>query len=354
MYKLDRHIIATITSSSLVVLFALLSIDLLGKLIVEVDHLGDKDYTFSLLTAYILGIIPLKLIEFFPMALLIGALMGLGKIAAANELTVMQTSGVSRLRIGLIGFGLAIVLGGIVLTITEFIGVPLNAQVTEMRAQALGRIRQNYGSAGVWAQDGNSFVNIKGVKASGDLVSVHIYHVDDDMRFLNILDAQTATFELGSLQLHNVDKKTFSDEQVDLKHYDQLIWKNNLNSDVLNLLLSDPEDLSIRELHRYINYQKANGIRPTSYSLTFWQRIFVPLSTGVMFLLALPFVFGSQRNSSQGKKLFIGILLGLLYFISYTSIANIILLTGAPVILGAIIPIVMFTLVSFGLLWLRG
>ncbi len=351
--KLDGHVVRAIVSSTLVVLFALLSIDMLGKIIAEIDILGDKDYTFWRLLAYVLGLMPLKLAQFFPMALLIGALMGLGRLAAGNELTVMQTAGVSRLRIGVIGFLLALVLGGMVLLITEFGGMALKQQVSQMRAKALGEITRNYGSAGMWAQDGNHFINVKGVKASGALADINIYSLDDNMQIKRIRHAQTAEVNTGQWQLYEVTDKHLLATHIAVEQHPHSTWKNTLDDSIINLLLSDPEDLSMRDLYRYIHYQQANGIRPTSYSLTFWQRLFIPLSTGVMFLLALPFVFGSQRNSSQGRKLFIGVMFGLAYYVSYTSIANIILLTGAPIVLGAIIPIVLFALVSFILLWAR-
>lgn len=352
--KLDRHIVLAIISSTLVVLFALMSIDLLGKIIAEIDILGDKDYHFLRLMAYVLGLVPLKLAEFFPMALLIGALMGLGKIAAHNELTVMQIAGVSRLRIGIIGFLVALILGGIVLLITEFIGVALNQRVTQMRAEALGEVTTHYGHAGVWAQNGNNFINIKGVTADGKLANIHLYTLDDEMQIKQIRYAQTADTGSNEWLLYNVTDKTLHADRIEVRHTAQSTWKNSLDESMMALLLVDPEDLSIRDLYRYIRYQQANGVRPTNYSLAFWQRLFIPLSTGVMFLLSLPFVFGSQRNSNQGRKLFIGVMLGLSYFVCYTSIANIILLTGAPIILGAIIPIALFTAVSFMLLWLRG
>lgn len=352
--QLDKHIILAIISSTLVVLFALLSIDMLGKIIAEIDILGDKNYTFLRLLGYVLGLIPLKLAQFFPMALLIGALMGLGKLAASNELTVMQTTGISRLRIGVIGFLVSLVLGGLVLLTTEFAGVELNQRVTQMRAAALGEVTQNIGAAGIWAQDGNHFINIKGVKADGALADVRIYSLDEQMQIAQIRQAQTADFALGEWVLHGVTNKHLLPTHIAVTQQTQSTWKNTLDNSIIGLLLSDPEDLSIRDLYRYIRYQQANGIRPTTYSLTFWQRLFIPLSTGVMFLLALPFLFGSQRNSSQGRKLFIGIMLGLAYYVSYTSIANIILLTGAPIVLGALIPIVLFALISFALLWARG
>lgn len=351
--QLDRYLITAIIGTTLVVLFALLSIDLLGKIIAEIDILGDKDYTFFKLLGYVLGLIPLKLTQFFPMALLIGALMGLGKLSANSELTVMQIAGISRLRVGIIGFLVAVLLGGVVLLITEFGGVALNKRVTDMRAEALGEITRNYGLAGAWAQEGNYFVNIKGVRPQGALGNVRIYTLNDDMEIVQIRHAQTANTKSDKWVLHNVTDKRILPTHIEVTKHKKLEWKNTLDDQIMNLLLSDPDDLSIRDLHRYVSYQEANGVKPTTYLLAFWQRLFVPLSTGVMFLLALPFVFGSQRNSNQGRKLFIGVMLGLLYYISYTSIANIILLTGTPVLLGAIIPIALFAAISFGLLWLR-
>ncbi len=352
--KLDWHVVASIIVSTLVVLFALLSIDVLGKIIAEIDILGDNNYHFLQLMTYVLGLVPLKLTQFFPMALLIGALMGLGKLAASNELTVMQIAGISRLRIGIIGFLVALVLGGVVLLITEFLGVSLNQRVTQLRAEALGEVTGNYSSAGIWAQDGYDFVNIKGITADGKLNNVRIFSLDDNMQLRQIKHAQTAVARTNNWQLQQVTTKTLKATEIAVSTAANENWENRLDEDVLDLLLTDPEDLSLRDLYRFIRYQQANDIRPTNYSLTFWQRMFIPLSTGVMFLLALPFVFGSQRNSSQGRKLFIGIMFGLAYYVAYTSIANIILLTGAPVVLGAIIPIALFALVSFLLLWVRG
>ncbi|MPV86600.1 LPS export ABC transporter permease LptG [Ostreibacterium oceani] len=351
--RLDRHIVITVCGSIFVVLLALLMIDLLATLIGEADNLGKNTYNFVTLMQYVFGLIPLKLIEFFPIALLIGALLGLGKMAAANELIVMQSSGVSRLRIGILGFSLAVILGALILLISEFLGVYLNDKVENIRANALGRVTNSLVNQRVWAQDNRSILRINGVNAQGEFVGIKIYTFDEAMQFDQVLAAERGRFNPGNWQLFNTTEKTFANNTMRVTHHETYDWQNRLDYDILTLLLSDPEALSLRDLSRYIQYQKANAIQPTNYLLIFWQRLLIPLTTGVMFLLALPFVFGSQRNSGQGRKLFIGILLGLAYFIAYSSIANIVLLTGLPVILGAISPILLFFLVSLVLLKLR-
>lgn len=353
MKKLDKYITTTILSMVLTVLLAFIAIDFVSQMIAEADIIGKYDYTFTKVLQYLIYQIPLKSFEFFPIALLIGALMGLGKIASSNELTVMQSSGFSRLRIGVLGFLLSFVLGNLMLAITEFVGTDAYKYVEEMRAEALHKIGES-GNNGLWAQDGNRFVYIDNVRASGQLSTIKIYEMDDNMAFVNVIEAESASFSPGNWQLHNGVIKTFSEFSMDKQPFTNLDWPNKLNSDILKLLLSDPKELSVRNLYKFISYQQANNIEPTTFMLVFWQRLFAPLTAGVMFLLALPFVFGSQRSSSQGKKLFLGIVLGIAYYISYSSISNIILLTGINVIFGAVIPILFFIGLSLVLLRMRG
>lgn len=336
----------------LTVLLAFVAIDFVSKMIAEADIIGKQDYTFAKVLQYLIYQIPLKSFEFFPIALLIGALMGLGRLASSNELTVMQTSGISRLRIGVLGFFLSFILGNIMLLITEFIGTDAYMYVENMRAEALQKVGETGGN-GLWAQDGNRFIYIGNVRSSGELSDIQIYELDDNMTFSKVIEADTANFNPGDWSLHNGTIKTFSDVSMQQQPFDSLQWENKLNNDILKLLLSDPKELSIRNLYKFISYQQANDIEPTTFILVFWQRLFAPLTAGVMFLLALPFVFSSQRSSSQGKKLFLGIILGIAYYISYSSISNIILLTGINAILGAIIPIVLFIGLSLLLLKLR-
>jgi|GEM_PF-612098 len=347
--RLDKHIILAIFSSTLVVLLAFLSIDFLAKTIDEIDILGRQQYDFFKLTAYVLGLSPLKILQFFPMALLIGALMGLGRLSESNELMVMQTAGVSRLRLASIGFLLAVVMGAAVLLMAEFVGVAIKQYVVHMRAQALGEV--SAGGKGVWAQQGNDFVEIGGVKSNGELVDIRLYRLNEKAHITSIITAKSARLGHQAWVLFDVEQKNIAATHLEQTQMPRWVWKNDLDSRVVHLLLSNPDDLSIRALYRYIRYQQANDIKPTSNLLIFWQRLFLPLSAGVMFLLALPFVFTSGRHSGQGSKLLMGVLLGLLYYIAYTSIANLILLTNASPLSGALLPIVLFAILSFGLMW---
>jgi lipopolysaccharide export system permease protein len=51
------------------------------------------------------------------------------------------------------------------------------------------------------------------------------------------------------------------------------------------------------------------------YRQAFWGKLAAPLQGLVMLLVGLPFAFGSARNSPLGKRLVIGIVVGLLFLL---------------------------------------
>ncbi len=347
--KVDIYIIKTILSTVFVVLFSLLAIDMLGKILEEADILGDKNYTFTKLITFVFALVPLRLVNFFPISLMIGSIMGLGKLSSSSELVVMLSSGVSRFRIGVVGVTLSIFLGLLSLLIVEYIGSPLNTYAYNMRAEALNKVSETR-KGNIWVADGNSFVQIKGVQADGSFKNVSIYTLDKDMKLKNIKVVKKVEFIDKEWVLLGVTNKTISKDNFKITKTKKELWKNNLDKSILTLLVSDPTELSVRELNKFIKYQQANKIKPTNFLLVLWQRLLIPITAGVMFLLAFPFSFSSQRNSNQGRKLFIGILLGLIYYISYSSISNFVILTGVSAALGAFLPIIIFLFISFILL----
>ncbi len=351
--KLDLYIIKAIVASTLVVLLSLLSLDFLIRLITDVDHLGEKEFTIAKLLIISFLFVPVKLMQFFPVSLVIGTLLGLGKLQANSELIVAQTSGMSRFHISLIGIVISCFLGSAVLAITEYAGYPSQQKAIQMRANALGRVIKNASNTGAWLLDNRDFVYVGGVKSTGEIRNIKIYRYSPKMTLTEIIQAKKATTSKNSWLLKNVVVKSDFRTKVKVKRHKTLIWKNQVDIEIVRLLVSEPDDLLTKDLWEYIQYQKSNNITSSNYLLIFWQRILMPLSSAVMFLLALPFVFSTHRNKGQGQKLFLGLLLGLAYYVCSSSISNLVLLTGIPVILGALLPPTIFASIALGLLWIK-
>ena len=74
-----------------------------------------------------------------------------------------------------------------------------------------------------------------------------------------------------------------------------------------------------------------------------WVSVFV---VAMMILLAAPFVFQHFRSGGMSKRLFIGVLLGLVFVILNRTFGFFGLLYGLPPVLGAGMPLLLFLLLA--------
>jgi lipopolysaccharide export system permease protein len=63
-----------------------------------------------------------------------------------------------------------------------------------------------------------------------------------------------------------------------------------------------------------------------------------PLTIAVMIVLAIPFVFGSLRDAGMGKRIVIGFMLGLGFYLFNTLSGQIGLVYNIPPIVSALLP----------------
>lgn len=96
---LDRYIGRTILNTILMTLLMLVSLSGIIKFVDQLRKVGQGDYSAASAGMYTILSIPKDIAVFFPMAALLGALLGLGTLASRSELVVMQASGFTRMQI---------------------------------------------------------------------------------------------------------------------------------------------------------------------------------------------------------------------------------------------------------------
>ena len=107
-----------------------------------------------------------------------------------------------------------------------------------------------------------------------------------------------------------------------------------------------PDQLSAYQLYQYINHLRENGQETEAYELAFWTKIATPLATAVMVILAIPFVFRSLRSGGYGASLFIGIMLGLAFFVMDKGFGLIVQIFDVSPFLGAFLPTTVFAVLG--------
>ncbi|AGY91555.1 hypothetical protein SPICUR_02720 [Spiribacter curvatus] len=344
MKRLDRYIAITVLGGALMGLVVIVSLSFVFEFIDEADDIGRGDYDFASAMLVVALSMVQRAYEAFPMATLIGALVSLGALAARSELVVMRAVGRSVGQIAravvIAGIGLGILAG----LLGEFVAPPANQLAQAVRAEAAGG-RIGTAAGGLWARDGDYRLRIDRVVRSDLLAGVRAYEVRDD-RLIRILTAPRARFVDSQWRLSDVTVTALADFPVEVESRDRLVMGGQLQPATLEVVVQEAQTLPGRELLRYIDYLEANDLQSDRYRLALWVKIATPLATVVMLLLSVPLVFGSQRSTGVGQQIFLGVLIGLAFFLLNRFLGNAGLVYGLPPAFSALAPTVGFLLLA--------
>lgn len=338
MNVLERYIGRTILASIMLTLFMLVGLGAIIKFVEEFRSVGRGSYDGLHAAYYTLLTMPRDIETFFPIAALLGSLMGLGGLASRSELVVMQSAGFSRFRIGLAVMKTAIPLMVITMIMGEW-GVPQ----TEQYARNMRSIAQSGGSmlatqGGFWAKDGNDFIYIRQIQDERNLNNILIYQFDNQV-LKSIKQAEKATYSEQGWLLQKVDKSEIHESGITQTRETDQTWKTSITPSKLGIASLRPESLSISGLADYVGFLKDTGQDPKRFEITFWRKVFQPISMAVMMLVAISFIFGPLRSSTMGAKIVIGILAGFVFYVANIVFGNLsFVVSWLPVPIGALIP----------------
>lgn len=347
MKILDRYIGRTVLSHTLVVMLVLLSMYFFSTLVDELDYVGQGRYTTLAALQYGLLLLPRQAYELFPMVALLGGMLGLGTLASSNELTVIRAAGVSVRRIMLAVMKMALLLMLAVALIGELAAPQLEQQARVLRGQAMSQNVSLNVKEGLWARDGNTYINIRRLLPGGLAHDVSLYVFDEQQRLHEMVRAKEAVYEAGGWVLRQAARSLIGAAGVETAQVAEQGWKTTLTPEVINVAALPPDKLAIWELTGYVGYTRANNLDASVYELALWTRIIAPLATGGMMLLAVPFIFGSLRSVGIGLRITVGGLLGIGFYLFNGVFGRIALVYDLSPIASAVIP----TLVVYGLWW---
>ena len=346
MRILDAYIGRVIASTTFLTLIVFVSVSGIIKFVEQMGDVGRGDYELAHAALYVLYAVPRDIEIFFPMAALIGGLIGIGMLASNSELVVMQASGLSKLDIIKSAMKTATLLIIISMAVGEWLAPAGEASAREVRAQAISGGSLISAKNGVWAKDGDYFVHISEVEDQGTLKKVQVYRFNEELRLDSWLSAESATFNGEKWQLKNVIDTSITSDRVAETTLDTKEWQSSLTPEKLGVVTVKPESLSLQGLVSYLDYLSANDQDQSRYKLAFWRKIVQPITVAVMLLVALSFIFGPLRSVSMGARIMMGVLTGLLFHITNQVFGSLSLVYQLPPVFGALMPSVIFVSVA--------
>ncbi|TVQ87058.1 MAG: LPS export ABC transporter permease LptG [Chromatiaceae bacterium] len=349
MLILDRYLGAAVIGGTLLTLAVLLP--LLGVFILadEMDAIGTGEYGLGAAMLFVTLSLPRYAYQVFPIATLIGALTGLGALAARSELVAMRAAGLSIARIVR-----GALLGGLALALTAVVVGEVVAPPAEQRAMALrtaaqtGDVVQMTGS-GFWARDGNAFISIGGISPGAEIEDIRIFEVEGNW-LRSVTHARRAFFRHQTWTLTEIRQTLLFADRMEVVEMEQAAWDSLLSPQLLRVIVVPPQVLPIWGLYRYVDYMRLTEQDPGPYQVAFWGKAVHPLLVLAMIFIAIPVLLGSARSTSTGTKVFFGIVIGIAFYLVSRTFAYLALLYQFNAALAALLPPLLFVLAALWVL----
>ncbi|HEY9210644.1 MAG TPA: LPS export ABC transporter permease LptG [Methylotenera sp.] len=349
MNIITRYLLKEITVSVTLIMLGLIAMFSFFDLIQELESLGRGNYGLSKVLLFVVLSAPGHIYEIMPVAVLVGCMYSIGQLARHSELIILRVSGISST-----GIALSLLKIGMIFTLfTFFVGeliTPLSEKMAQrMRIQATDSVIVQDFKSGLWVKDGNSFVNIEEILPDSTLLNVHIYEFDKEFRLKTNSHAKSGQFADDQWNLKQVTQTHFNKDTNEIKQLETATWRSLIRPELLNVLLVLPEKMSAWNLYSYIKHLSINKQRTTRYEMALWSKLVYPLACMVMIMLALPFGFIQQRATGASTKIFIGIMLGVLYQILNRTFIHLGVLNDWAPLFSAVTPTVLFLMAGLGM-----
>ncbi|USQ15105.1 LPS export ABC transporter permease LptG [Legionella lytica] len=310
MNILDRYIAKTVLMSIGMVTLMLVGLQIFILFVDQLGDLGRVDYGIMQAAFFVLLQMPYQVYLFFPMASLLGCLIGLGIMANHSELVVMRSSGKSILQITGAVLKASVFLIVLVTILGETVVPFLSHYAHDYKTAAVSGGQTLRTSKGFWLRNNNDFISVGQVLPDYVLHDIYQFRFDEQRHLKVARFIREAKYIDQAWMAYDVQETEFQGDSTNAQTFATILWDVPVKPKILTISSIDPDEMTLHELNRYIREQKRSHQNVHTYQFAFLQRIVQPFTTMVMMVLAIPFIFGPLRSSTMGSKLLVGAAVG--------------------------------------------
>lgn len=354
-----RYLATEIYRSSSVVLMALVGLFSFFALVDDLDQVGRGGFKLYHLLFLELLALPTRIYDILPIGLLIGAILALAGLAQRHELVILRVSGVSGMRLlGMLWLvSVPVMLLAIVLAewLTPAAEIKLNETRLTITGSAGGR-SSGVLRSGYWfkedAPGGERIINVGTMQAGGSATDVTLYDFTSSRQLASITQAKTGSFGTNELRLHDVAITTVSPTLESSLHAGtratqapvvvtreaERTVSTTLTPELLLARVLTPERMSFTDLLDYVGYLNKNHLTSDRQIVAIWRKLIYPFTLLAMITIAAPVGFMQTRRGGVGVKIFLGILLGVGFFMLNQLALNVGMLNRWPAWVTAVAP----------------
>jgi lipopolysaccharide export system permease protein len=303
--------------------------------------------------------------ELLPIALLIGTIYSLARLAQSSEFTILRTAGLGPGRtlrlLATLGLGFA----AFTFLVGDYVAPFSERQAVLLQASAKGGLKIDGDSegAGAWLkerrmQEGGEHafrINVAGTSAGGLLAGIRIFEFDADGRLVARIEAREGrvaadgTWTLTDAEVTSWPRAMAPGEpQIRMLRQPVYTWSSTLTAKVVAAAVLPLGTMTTWELWRYSAHLNDQAQASERYDILFWKKALYPLACMVMMALAMPFAYMHARAGSVSLKVFGGIMLGISFVLLNNLAGHLGLLRGWTPWIAAAAPGGLYLLFSLG------
>lgn len=373
MKILTRHLSKEILLSTTFVLVALVALIAFFDLVSQARDIGNR-YSISMALFLTMLKLPSRLYEVMPIAVLLGAVYTMSRLASNSEFTIMRVSGLSPLRLASMMTVPALVLIAATYVLGEWITPAADMMRNDMDNILFDRKLSARGYAsGVWVKD--NVQNGEASQAAVRFVNVHnliagehsrtgawrVFEFDREGDLIRVLHAPEANYIAGrgwhlkDAKVETLPKITDDETPVVEKSTSRsgvdLVLPSEMRPDILGVLTIKPERMGISDLWQYIAHLKETHQTTDRYRVAFWLKVFYPLAIFVMLAVAMPFAYLNARSGGVSIKIFGGLMFGISFYALNNIFSFLGILNTWPPMLVAVVPTFVMLVCASCALW---
>ncbi len=339
MRLVDKQILRELAAPFLFGVAAFTSVFFAGSLLMKFTEWLSKGVPMLTALEIVFLLTPSIVVYTLPMAVLLGVLLGIGRLSEGKEIVALFAGGVSIYRIAIPVVGLGLVVSLISIMLSELVSPWASYRGEQLQAAVLNRVKVTDRPFSIRdSSTGNARVEVSGGMDpdKGILRGVTITHFANEKPVF-IIYAERAQW-MGIYdrkyqyrwRLFNGYMQTLGSGSTAFLKFEKSQTKEidiRKTPKELMMFQKDPRQMSFSEMTRLVSHLKKYPDRAPEeirqLDVDRWNKLALPLSSLVFAMIALPLAVQPQRNSSS-VGMGLSVLLILLYWICWrytTSLA---------------------------------
>ena len=322
-----------IWASFAIVFLVFFGLELVFRVIDEAKH-SQVQYTWDHMILVSLSGMARRLYLDLPLMVLIAVAAGLGGLAQSSELTIFRAAGLSVKQIFM----------KILLVISPIlVGSIVVAQFGMPEAERFSRALKDQFVPGdlrdsVWTRESGRYVFVEGAPDGSVRLWKQIEMADSRDEIERLIASSNVRFNADQVTLSKARVLAFESGTIRQQTND-LTQTTKLTERQVRWLVQNPDALSLSELWDAASYLSAEGLNARAHSQLFWQRLLLPVTLIALALLASATAFGSMRSLGMSTRVFLAVLMGLVFKYAMDMASPAVFLAGGHPSLAIILPL---------------